>query len=137
MEPAHMQRMVANMPEAARRQFEALLQNPPKAAVGRTVADGEEVPFCGGITVVFTPGHTYGHISLYHRPSRVLIAGDALVILEGKLCGPRPQNAADIGQAVKSLEKFAGFDIATVVCYHGGVCSENVSARIAELAKGE
>jgi glyoxylase-like metal-dependent hydrolase (beta-lactamase superfamily II) len=33
--------------------------------VDRTLEDGEELPFCGGITVIHTPGHTPGHICLY------------------------------------------------------------------------
>jgi len=33
--------------------------------VDKTLEDGEELPFCGGITVIHTPGHTPGHICLY------------------------------------------------------------------------
>lgn len=30
------------------------------------------------VELVFTPGHTEGHVCLYHRPTRTLMAGDHL-----------------------------------------------------------
>ncbi|MCO1601464.1 hypothetical protein [Desulfosporosinus nitroreducens] len=30
--------------------------------VNKAISDGEELPFCGGITVIYTPDHTLGHI---------------------------------------------------------------------------
>ena len=49
-----------------------------KVKVDKTMADGEDLPYCGGITVIYTPGHTPGHICLYHTQSKTLIAGDTL-----------------------------------------------------------
>jgi glyoxylase-like metal-dependent hydrolase (beta-lactamase superfamily II) len=50
-----------SLPEEARLLFE----NPPKAKVDETLADNQELSYCGGIQVIFTPGHSPGHISLY------------------------------------------------------------------------
>ena len=126
----------ASMPENLRDKFLSIFNNPPKANVDKTVADGEVLPFCGGIRVIYTPGHTPGHICLYHIPSKTLIAGDELNIEDdGKLHGPRPRAAADIETANRSLAKLLDYDVSTVVCYHGGVSSDNVNARIAELVK--
>ena len=50
----------------------------PKTVVDYTIKDGQILPFCGGITVIFTPGHTPDHISLYHHSTKTLITGDAL-----------------------------------------------------------
>jgi glyoxylase-like metal-dependent hydrolase (beta-lactamase superfamily II) len=125
----------ANVPEEWRRAFKAVLENPPKAQVDRTVADGEELPYCGGIIVINTPGHTPGHISLYHKPSRTLIAGDALIVSDGQLLGPVAEQSSDIETAMKSLKKLAAFDIHTVICYHGGLYNDRVNQRIAELAR--
>ena len=73
--------------------------------VDRIVEDGEELPFCGGITVIHTPGHTPGHICLYIGQSKTLIAGDALSVEGGKL-GPLPRFASlDWPLAVRSLGK--------------------------------
>ncbi|MCX5780055.1 MAG: MBL fold metallo-hydrolase, partial [Firmicutes bacterium] len=53
--------------------------------VDQALADGQVLPFCGGITVIHTPGHTPGHICLYLHQSQVLIAGDALFVEDGSL----------------------------------------------------
>jgi glyoxylase-like metal-dependent hydrolase (beta-lactamase superfamily II) len=47
---------------------------------GTAFADGESVG--PGFVVVFSPGHTPGHISLWRAADRVLIAGDALMGLD-------------------------------------------------------
>ncbi|WP_282940908.1 MBL fold metallo-hydrolase [Paenibacillus sp. RC67] len=117
-----------------RQGLKAVLENPPKAQVDRTVTDGEELSYCGGIIVIGTPGHTPGHISFYHVPSCTLIAGDALVVEEGQLQGPSPDQTLDMEQALQSLKKLNQYDIQTVICYHGGQYTGDVNQRIAEIA---
>jgi glyoxylase-like metal-dependent hydrolase (beta-lactamase superfamily II) len=124
------------VPEEWRTAFKAVLENPPKSNVDKTVADGEELPYCGGITVIGTPGHTPGHISLYHKQSRTLIAGDAMIVADGRLLGPDPQYTLDMNSAMKSLKKLTHYDIETVICYHGGFYKGNANRRIGELAEG-
>ncbi len=105
-----------------------------RARVDRTLADGERLPYVGGVIVIHTPGHTPGHISLYLEQSRVLLAGDALNVSDGRLVGPNPRLTPEMDQATHSLKKLARYEIGTVVCYHGGVYSGDANARIAELA---
>lgn len=124
------------VPPEWRSAFKATLENPPKAKVDTTVADGEKLPYCGGITIIGTPGHTPGHISLYHHPSKTLISGDAMTVADGQLLGPAPQHTFDMNLAIRSLKKLAQYDIETVVCYHGGLYKGNANERIAELANG-
>ncbi|MCL6458120.1 MAG: MBL fold metallo-hydrolase [Gorillibacterium sp.] len=124
------------VPEEWRRAFKATLMNPPSAKVDRTVTDGELLPYCGGITVIRTPGHTPGHICLYHHKSQTLIAGDALTVRDGQLFGPEVQLALDPELAYASLQKLHSYDIATVICYHGGIYQHHVNERIAELSMG-
>lgn len=107
-----------------------------KARVDRTLTDGERLPYCDGIVVIHTPGHTPGHISLYLEQSKVLVAGDALNVSDSRLVGPNPELTPDMGEATNSLKKLARYEIETVVCYHGGHYSGDVNARIAELAVG-
>ncbi len=60
---------------------------PPKGKVDDTLIDGQELPFCGRIPVIHTPGHTPGHNSLYLRQSKTLIAGDSMYSVNGILVG--------------------------------------------------
>jgi glyoxylase-like metal-dependent hydrolase (beta-lactamase superfamily II) len=124
----------AEVPAEWRKAFKAVLEHPPKANVDLIIADQEELPYCGGITVISTPGHTPGHISLYHKPSKTLIAADAMVVVDGQLLGPTPEHAVDFHLAIQSLKKLASYDIETVICYHGGLYRGKVNQRIAELA---
>ncbi|MFF2521785.1 MBL fold metallo-hydrolase [Streptomyces liangshanensis] len=48
----------------------------PVSADG-TLADGELVDGSGGLRVIHTPGHTPGHIVLFHEPTRTVLMGDA------------------------------------------------------------
>lgn len=127
--------MPPGTPDAFKQAFRALLESPPSAKVDRTIKDGDRLPICGGIVVIETPGHTPGHISLYHEPTRTLIAADALVVIDHQLRPSFPHTCVDYGQALRSLERFAAFAIDRVICHHGGVYeSDDVNRRIAELA---
>jgi len=81
-----------------------------------------------------TPGHTPGHVCLYIKSHRLLIAGDQLRVEDGFLVGPAEMYTPDMPTALKSLTKLADFDIDSVICYHGGLYGPNASSRIAELA---
>ncbi len=135
MNPERVAKMLQTLPEEQRKHAEAMFAQPPKASVDRTVADGETLPYCGGITVIFTPGHTPGHVSLYVNQSKTLIAGDAMIVADGRLLGPNPQATLDMETATKSLKQFTQYDIETVLCYHGGIYSDNVNQRLEELAR--
>ncbi|QSO47268.1 MBL fold metallo-hydrolase [Alicyclobacillus mengziensis] len=106
---------------------------PPKAKVNTVLQDGDVLPYVGGITVIFTPGHTPGHMSLYHQPSESLITGDATISNEGQLLGPNEAFTPDLSLAWKSIGKFSQFDIQTAICYHGGTCDHGVNEQIKAL----
>jgi glyoxylase-like metal-dependent hydrolase (beta-lactamase superfamily II) len=108
----------------------------PRTRVTRLVNDGEELSFCGGIVVIHVPGHTLGHICLYHKLSKTLICGDALNVVDGKLTGPNPQYTHDMAKAIESLKKLAQFDIRTIICYHGGAFSQDPNRWIGEIVRG-
>lgn len=123
-----------NVPPEWRNAFKHTLENPPTAPVNRMLRDGEELPFGGGIIAIHTPGHTPGHTSLYHIPSKTLIAADALNVREGQLIGPDPATTLDLALARLSLQKLTHYDIRNVICYHGGLFTDNPNPRIRELA---
>ena len=134
-DPARRAKLFESMPEEQRKRLEAVFSNPPKVKVDITIEDGEELEYCGGIIIISTPGHTPGHICLYHKQSKTLVTGDALNVTEGQLSGPNPLATFVIDQANKSLKKLAQYDIETVICYHGGVFRENAQQRILQLAE--
>ncbi|MEH7443813.1 MBL fold metallo-hydrolase [Bacillus sp. JJ1122] len=107
--------------------------NPPKAMITKALKDGDELPFCGGIQVIHTPGHTPGHISLYHKVSKTLIAADSMFCFNGKLRGPIAHVTPEIEQAVHSLEKYLAYDVENAVCYHGGLASIDVNDQLKQL----
>jgi glyoxylase-like metal-dependent hydrolase (beta-lactamase superfamily II) len=102
-------------------EMKALYKNPPKANVQHILQDGQELPFSGGMSIIFTPGHTPGHISIYHKQSKTLIVGDAIVIYNEVLSGPVPRHTLDMDMATNSLQKFLNLDIDQIICYHGGL----------------
>jgi glyoxylase-like metal-dependent hydrolase (beta-lactamase superfamily II) len=105
--------------------------------VDKTVSDGEVLPWCGGVTVVYTPGHTPGHICLYLNSSKILVAGDCLNVENGLLLPAPGFTILDRTAYHNSLKKLAEFDIETIVCYHGGLFDRNVKQCIAQLANQE
>ena len=123
-----------SMPEAQQNQLRPIYENPPRTPVDRTLSDGEELPYGGGLVVIHTAGHTPGHICLYLKSSKILITGDAMNIVNNKLTGPNPHYTKDLDTAKASLKKLLQYDIREVVCYHGGRYADNVSQRIAHLA---
>jgi glyoxylase-like metal-dependent hydrolase (beta-lactamase superfamily II) len=136
---AQMEAQLDTLPEERRQQMselcESLKANYKKlrANVDVTVEDVEELPFCGGIIVIYTPGHTLGHICLYLKQSKILITGDALNIEDGVLVHAPKFTRVDKEQYDISLKKLTMYDIETVICYHGGVYRDNPNRRIAEL----
>ncbi|MBP0725461.1 MBL fold metallo-hydrolase [Bacillus sp. RG28] len=134
MNPERVAKMVESLPEEQRQKVKAMFEISLAAKVDQTISDGDVLPYCGGITVIFTPGHTPGHISLYHHQSKTLIVGDALVAENGILMGPRPHVTPDMEKALQSIKKLTEYDIETVICYHGGVIKENVKEQLLKLA---
>ncbi|BBI31894.1 MBL fold metallo-hydrolase [Cohnella abietis] len=128
------QGLIASLPQDLASSFETAFSGKVKN-VTHLLADGEKLPLGGGLTVIHTPGHTPGHISLYHEPSKTLIAGDAMVVDNGKLQGPNPAVTPDMQTALASLRKFKAYPIDNVICYHGGLFQGDVQAVIDELTE--
>ncbi|KAA0793817.1 MBL fold metallo-hydrolase [Bacillus wiedmannii] len=109
------------------------VKNPPKGKVSDTVINGQEIPYCGGILILHTPGHTPGHISLYLKQSKTLIAGDSMYSVNGKLEGIHAPTTLNVKEAQQSLKRYSNLDIESVVCYHGGLSKENIKIQIQNL----
>ena len=78
-------------------------------------ADGSDIL---GMQIVATPGHTDGHLSVFDRGTRVLVAGDALGNTSG-LTGSNPQFTADPAKARESVKVLAALGASTILFGHG------------------
>ncbi|MED3266391.1 MULTISPECIES: MBL fold metallo-hydrolase [Bacillus] len=109
------------------------IENRPKGKVSDTVIDGQELPYCGGILILHTPGHTPGHISLYLKQSKILVAGDSMYSVNGVLGGIHAPTTLNIMEARQSLKKYLNLHIESVVCYHGGFSKRNINIQLQNL----
>src|ERR687890_829076 len=113
-----------------RPQMREVLERLEPVGVDEHLEDGERLDLASGIRVIFTPGHTPGHLSLYLERSKVLVTGDALTAERGSLNGPNPTMTLDMRAAVQSIRSLADLEIDTIVCYHGGVVSEDANGQL-------
>jgi glyoxylase-like metal-dependent hydrolase (beta-lactamase superfamily II) len=118
-----------------RPQMREILQRLEPVGVDELLEDGERLDLAGGMRVVYTPGHTPGHTSLYLERSKVLVAGDALTAEEGRLNGPNPPVTLDTDEAARSVRRLAELDVETIVCYHGGVVSEDANRQLRRVVE--
>ena len=100
----------------------------------RVLEDGEVLPIAGGVKIVFTPGHTAGHLSVYVQQEGVLITGDALVSEDGQLQGPAVPHTADMEEAMRSAQKLAQLPALTVLTYHGGAVTQDAALQLTRVA---
>jgi hydroxyacylglutathione hydrolase len=91
--------------------------------------DGDKV---GRLTVIHTPGHTEGSISLLDNEKKVMFVGDALRFVDGKLQGPSPQFTLDEIKAKQSAGKIATFDFNIMLSGHGQPLMEKAPQKIKE-----
>ena len=130
--PEHMNKEEwASLPK----EMQFLYKNPPESKVDHSLEDGQLLPYCGGIQVIHTPGHTPGHVSLYLKKSKTLVAGDAMICVDGSLQGPVQRTTLDMNTALASLQKYLNFDIESVICYHGGICINAPKEQIQDLVE--
>jgi glyoxylase-like metal-dependent hydrolase (beta-lactamase superfamily II) len=118
-----------------RPQMREVLQRLEPVGVDELLEDGEHLALAGGTRVIFTPGHTPGHLSLFLERSKVLIAGDALTAEGGSLKGPNPSATLDTAEAARSVRRLAELDVETVVCYHGGVVDEDANGQLQRVVE--
>jgi glyoxylase-like metal-dependent hydrolase (beta-lactamase superfamily II) len=96
------------------------------------VADGDTI---AGMTIVATPGHTDGHISVL-VPGQILLTGDAINNTDGVLSGPNPQFSSDMPAAVESAKLLGTLDYEIALFGHGSPIEADASSAVAGLAAG-
>ncbi len=83
------------------------------------------------LEIIETPGHTAAHTSLWHEPTRTLLAGDA-VFSQGSF-GRVDLPTGDAGEMLSTLEALAKLDVENLYPGHVGVV-EGSAHRHVEMA---
>lgn len=125
------------LPEDRRNMVKQTYKNFKPAHVNTTLQNDQELDLVGGITVIHTPGHTPGHICLYHHQSKTLIVGDAMNIVDGMLTGPRRDILleGDYELALGSLQRLLKFDVENIITYHSGLYTDKPHESIENILK--
>ncbi|MDF2822543.1 MAG: beta-lactamase protein [Clostridiales bacterium] len=116
--------MQPNLPEEQKEfglAFCNILKNVQSIPVDIEVQNGDFFNWCGGCTIIETPGHTPGHISVYVQQKEIMVAGDAAVLENGELVIANPLFTLDINEAEASLQKIMTYGAKEIICYHGGI----------------
>jgi len=114
--------------------LKAMLDALERSTVDVALEDGEVLDLAGGVTVIATPGHTPGHISLYLNRTQTLITGDALTSSGGTLGGPMEMATPDMVSAKASVKRIAEFDVKLIVAYHGGLVDQDANGQLRRVA---
>lgn len=94
------------------------------------VGDGDDVL---GLTIIATPGHTPGSISVFDPVGGFLVAGDALRTDGGAPTLPGAQFTADMDLARQSIVKLGALTFETLLVGHGEPLEGGASAAVAAL----
>lgn len=114
--------------------LKAMLDALERSTVDVALKDGETLDLAGGVTVIATPGHTFGHISLYLNRTHTLITGDALTASAGTLAGPMEMATPDMSAAKASVVRLATLDVMQIVAYHGGLVDQDANGQLRRVA---
>jgi hydroxyacylglutathione hydrolase len=87
-----------------------------------------------GLTVVHSPGHTQGSISLYSEKLQAMFVGDALATdRDGTPSLPAAFMSLDIEEAKKSAKKIASYEFQLLLPGHGPPILGDASRKVKEL----
>jgi glyoxylase-like metal-dependent hydrolase (beta-lactamase superfamily II) len=120
---------------AQRPELRAVAERFQPTPVDEQLQDRARLDLAGGVRVIATPGHTPGHMCLYHERSRTLIAGDSLTSNDGQLMGPNEGATPDMPTASQSVRTLAQLDVQTIICYHGGAVTVDASTQLQRVAQ--
>ncbi len=108
----------------------------PGTPVDRTLTDGEVIEdVMDGLQVIFTPGHSYGHIAFWQPDKRLLITGDAMMHFLGRLSLPFAAFTPDMDEAKRSIKKLAELDVEVACFGHGPPITTDAGVAIRQFAE--
>jgi glyoxylase-like metal-dependent hydrolase (beta-lactamase superfamily II) len=83
------------------------------------MVDGQVLDIAGGLRVVHTPGHTPGHVSLLHEPTGVLVTGDSIWNMRGRMTWSVPMFCTDFALSKQTAEVLGDLDYEVAAFTHG------------------
>lgn len=99
--------------------FRALRRNFRRLPVDQILSGGETIAVANGtLQAVWTPGHSPGHVCLYHRELRYLISGDHLLEKITPNISWQP-DCDTLAEFLHSLEMLVPWEISSVLPAHG------------------
>lgn len=96
--------------------------------------DGQQLPFAHGARVVFSPGHTAGHVSVLVEQAGVLIAGDAVMNLGRLTQGFGPFRSARSHEPA-TLRRLADLQFDVLGMGHGPPIVSQARQRLQRLSE--
>jgi glyoxylase-like metal-dependent hydrolase (beta-lactamase superfamily II) len=103
------------------------------SAVDIVLHGNEQFDVLGGMTVVNTPGHTAGSISLYFPAHKLLMVGDALNKKNGVLRLPLKTAVTRLPEAATSIRTMAALDVEILCFGHGRPVTKGARAALQSL----
>ena len=111
------------------------LMTPPNFPVAAPLEDGDTLPLLSGATVVHTPGHTPGSISLHFPNEGVLLVADALQRYQGRLTLPSRWFSSDMEAARESVRRLSQLDFEVICFSHFEPMRQGARAALRSLAE--
>lgn len=108
---------------------------PSHVPVAHALHDGDKLPLLSGATVIHTPGHTPGSISLHFPNEGVLLVADALQRYQGRLTLPSRWFSSDMEAAKQSVRKLAELDFEVLCFSHFEPMRQGARAALRSLAE--
>lgn len=105
----------------------------PGVPVDVELEEGDSLPFFGGLRVLFTPGHSHGHLSFWQPARRVLFCGDVVMRLPN-LQLPFAAYTVDMLENRRSLQRLAGLNPAVVCFGHGAPLTQRAAEQLRAFA---
>lgn len=85
--------------------------------------------------IIETPGHTLGHVGIFHRPTQALFAGDALAVINGRVRYMARPVTPDLPLARRSMERCLSISPRILCPGHREPLTRDVADRIAQMRR--
>jgi glyoxylase-like metal-dependent hydrolase (beta-lactamase superfamily II) len=91
----------------------------PPTPVDDELVEGQLLDVGGGLRVLHTPGHSPGHVSLLHETTGVLVTGDSIWNMRGRMTWSLPMLCTDFAMSKQTAEVLGELDYQVAAFTHG------------------